>query len=408
MVDKRKSLGGSSSKKKDLNRKRVIVEMHLPRGASEKKYIEQKRSFLTEVQFESDRYQKPTLLGHTDEATIISIKGTIPLDKLDRLKKIPGIVKVWSDPKIEPFVDCDHENAKGTLQGVAKVIGADCLWEAGIRGGGVVVGVCDDGVDKNMFPVVDGWSPSGEPQWGDPGDHGHMCANAVVGIAPDVQIADIGVLKGENVFGQTAIDGFDWAIDSFVRRGFPQILTNSWGMYQQSWAPDYATDPNHPLTRKVIEAVRAGIVVLFAAGNCGSECPSDRCENDTGPGNSIWGANGHQEVITVGAVNINSEWVGYSSEGPAALWPEKPDLCGITHFKGYYSEIDTGTSAATPICAGVAALLRSSFQFLDSRPMQYVFSQSARDIGSVGWDARFGHGVIGSVKALEKVFELFF
>lgn len=30
----------------------------------------------------------------------------------------------------------------------------------------------------------------------------------------------------------------------------PHILSNSWGIYQKSWAQVYAADPNHPLTRK--------------------------------------------------------------------------------------------------------------------------------------------------------------
>ena len=94
------------------------------------------------------------------------------------------------------------------------------------------------------------------------------------------------------------------------------------------------TNPNHPFTRKVVEAIQEGIFVLFAAGNCGATCPDGRCASDTGPGRSIWGANGHPDVITVGAVNRNEQFVGYGSQGPAALDANKPNFCSITHFTG--------------------------------------------------------------------------
>ena len=152
-----------------------------------------------------------------------------------------------------------------------------------------------------------------------------------------------------------ALQAFQWAINQHMADGTPHVLTNSWGMFQQAWDPDYTTNPNHPFTRKVLEAIDEGILVLFAAGNCGATCPDGRCGADNGPGRSIWGANGHPRVITVGAVNMNEQFVGYSSQGPAALDANKPDFCSITHFTGYFTS-DSGTSAATPIAGGVGAV----------------------------------------------------
>ena len=70
---------------------------------------------------------------------------------------------------------------------------------------------------------------------------------------------------------------------------------------------------------------------------------------DVGPGRSIWGANGHPLVLTVGAVNSRGQLAGYSSQGPAALTPQKPDICSITHFQGY-SISDHGTSRPPDRC----------------------------------------------------------
>jgi hypothetical protein len=171
------------------------------------------------------------------------------------------------------------------------------------------------------------------------------------------------------------------------------ILSNSWGMYQKSWAPDYATNANHPFTRKVVQVINAGVLVTFAAGNCGSQCPSGRCGADTGPGRSIWGANGHPDVITVGAANIQDQWIGYTSQGPAALDPKKPDFCAPSHFKGARSS-DNGTSAANPICAGVIALLKSHDPKLKQKRVKEALGETAKNLCAPGWDRNSGFGMI--------------
>jgi hypothetical protein len=56
---------------------------------------------------------------------------------------------------------------------------------------------------------------------------------------------------------------------------------------------------------KVVETTNEGIVVLFAAGNCGQKC-GERLGygSDRGPGMSIWGANRHPKVLTGGTVTV--------------------------------------------------------------------------------------------------------
>jgi serine protease AprX len=133
----------------------------------------------------------------------------------------------------------------------------------------------------------------------------------------------------------------------------------------------------------VVEAIDEGIIVLFAAGNCGARCTDGRCGSDNGPSRSIWRANGQPRVMTVGAVNINGGLVGYSSQGPAALDPRKPDFCSVTHFKGYFTS-DSGTSAATPIAAGVTALVKQANPAILQQEVKQALCDTARDIGPGG------------------------
>lgn len=168
--------------------------------------------------------------------------------------------------------------------------------------------------------VVDGWPSDWGTESRNWGDHGNMCATDVQGMAPEARLFDLRVAGAGGSPGtiSRALQAFQWAINRHKVDGTPHILTNGWGIFREAWDPTYARNPNHPFTRKVVEAINEGILVLFAAGNCGDTCPDGRCGNDNGPGRSIWGANGHPLVMTVGAVNKNEEFIGYSSRGPAA------------------------------------------------------------------------------------------
>jgi subtilisin family serine protease len=144
--------------------------------------------------------------------------------------------------------------------------------------------------------------------------------------------------------------------------------------------------------------IGSGIDVVFAAGNCGGAWPDRRCgSSDRGPGRSILGANSHPDVITVGAVTIHDDVLGYSSEGPGTLSANKPDLAGFSHFQGSgISPFDGGTSAACPVVAGVVAALRSkpSARGLTPAQLKAFLVKSARDVAGNGWDPQTGYGVI--------------
>ena len=369
------------------------------------------------------------------EATVI-VRGMIAPDKIAELEARPDVVRVYRDTPIAPFdahaldeeqatlilpregfgispldpCDCQPTVAKGTLADVAAYLGVDQIWAAGVKGEGIVIGIVDGGItalgrtpragEAPQIPrVIGGWPAS---DWGTTArawnNHGNMAATDALGMAPQAQIYDIRLSDGATI--SNALAGFQWAINQHRADGTPHILSNSWGLYQELWDPVYARDATHPFTRKVVEALDEGMLVLFAAGNCGGACPSSRCGADVGPGRSIWGANGHPRVITVGAVNRAEQYVGYSSQGPAALDEHKPDICSITHFHGYFSS-DNGTSAATPVAAGVVALLKQAVPSLTQDQVKQALTETAKDIGPTGWDQYAGAGILQAKAAYD-------
>ena len=87
---------------------------------------------------------------------------------------------------------------------------------------------------------------------------------------------------------------------------------------------------DHPLHRKIREVIVSGAPVLFAAGNCGEDCPSGNCHASSIAGISIHGSNSLEEVITVAAVNSNGDRIGYSSQGPGMFGGRSP-TSPVTH-----------------------------------------------------------------------------
>lgn len=368
------------------------------------------------------------------------VRGTIKDEsEIDALRALPDVAEVWLDTPIAPFpvwesepqpeespaagtcpispCDCAPGTPKGNMADVANYLGVDQIWAAGFRGTGIVVGVLDSGItavgrpvkagetSRRIPRVIGGW-PTGD--WGTEsgkwGDHGNMCATDVLGMAPEAQLYDLRIAGSGGSPGtiSRALQAFSWAINKHRVDGTPHVLTNSWGIFQETWDTTYARNPNHPFTRKVVEAINEGILVLFAAGNCGGTCPDGRCGADNGPGRSIWGANGHPLVMTVGAVNKNEQFIGYSSQGPAALDPNKPDFCSISHFTGY-NHSDSGTSAATPICAGVVALLKQVKPALSQSQAKSLLKVTAKDIGPAGFDQHSGAGIIQAFAAYRRL-----
>ena len=241
-----------------------------------------------------------------------------------------------------------------------------------------------------------------------------MCAFDACIAAPACTLVDIAVLRpvsplrsGLAALLSDAVRAYSHLQGLLTRSDRPRalVVSNSWGMFHPSWdlppgdPGNYSDNPNHPFNRSVGALEALGADILFAAGNCGPQCPDSRCQGVSS--NAIYGANGHPAVLSVAGVDTQRVRVGYSSIGPGRLARRKPDISGYTHFKGSeVFESDGGTSAATPVVAGILAAIRSKRPLDPDEPstspaaIRALLISTASDLGTAGYDFEHGHGVV--------------
>lgn len=257
------------------------------------------------------------------------------------------------------------------------------------RGAGVTVAVIDTGVNadhrdltRNVLPGLD---LTGEPTRGHRDTdghgtgmagliaaHGHGRGNAdgALGIAPAAKILPI----RDGRTRDNISEHLPAAIDQAVDLGADVISLSLVGPASTA------------LRTAINQAIAANVVVVAAAGNR----PEDT---------AIGYPAAYPGVIAVGATAADGQLADITVTGHAmTLTAPGVDIVSTSRTGGYRSA--TGTSEATAIVAGAAALVRSRFPDLTATEVVHRLTATARDRGSAGHDPQYGHGTLDLVAAL--------
>ena len=188
------------------------------------------------------------------------------------------------------------------------------------------------------------------------------------GVAPGAKLVGYG--SGAGLAILDVIGGFDYAIANRDRYGI-DVITNSWGDTDDSCT---AVDPNHPVTRATYDTYKAGIVVVFSAGNSGP----DPCTISGNYKKAPW-------VISVAAGDKDRALTDFSSRGTAGVggsftldgktwtWEDRPTLTApgnliiSTRAISPIGVLGTPDDVARGPRAGVPAVLHDPVRHVDGR-----------------------------------------
>lgn len=365
--------------------------------------------------------QKVSLIRHAepDLDTLVDEYITLPADTL--------LDHQWHLRNNGQIKDSNYPTKKGAD---AKIL--DAWTRMGNTGSSqVTVAVIDNGFDlthpdlrNKIYKPWDLWTKSSKVSEGDPFfTHGTPCASiaiasangrGIVGVAPNARFMPVsgtsfGLRATEEMFNYCVRNGAD-------------IISCSWG----------STDPRYTLSILKEEAISKaaregrngkGAIILFAAGNEGLDYIN------------FYAA--HPDVIAVGASDSRDRHSRYSNGGreldvvapsngdwpliaARAYWDEGTTIRGEGEWRWWadgQSRGDNykhfgGTSASTPLVAGICALMLSANPDLTAKEVKEILRKTADKIGSPsdyssdGHSRKYGYGRVNADKAVAEAIRL--
>lgn len=281
-------------------------------------------------------------------------------------------------------------------------INAKTAWKV-TEGEGIVVAVVDTGVDLTHPDLKDNIVPgynainSSEPIIDDV-NHGTHVAGIIAavkgngiggcGVAPKTKIMPVKALGFGSGGSADVSEGIIWATDHKADViNLSLRFRPTWDAYKQS---------NKTLKKAITYALKHNVVVVCAMGN-------ESVKENATPA-YLANKTGYKNLIAVGSTTQNDEKSDFSNFGPwiTLCAPGSDVLSTISTTEGSdsYGEM-SGTSMATPVISGVAALILSKTQKHDPAAVKTKLGKSVVDLGTAGFDNNFGYGRIDASLAVK-------
>src|SRR6266702_147708 len=272
-------------------------------------------------------HQKVQNKGGVLKTKLDFIKGahySVPVESLDALADDPDVAYISPDRRLS-----------GSLDNTAAAVNAKVAWQSGWDGTGIGVAVIDSGGKLRILYSQDFVGGGTNDYYG----HGEHVAGIIAGSGKDSSYSTYarmfkGIAPNANLINLRVLDQNGQGTDSGVISAI-QVAISVQSKYHirvmnlslgRQVFESYTQDP---LCQAVEAAWKKGIVVVAAAGNYGRDnsMGTEGYATITSPGNDPY-------VITVGAmktegsrVRSNSLIASYSSKGPTLLdHVVKPDI----------------------------------------------------------------------------------
>ena len=341
---------------------------------------------------------------------IDGFSALVPAARLASVRALPGVISVTENAPLRFHSDYNPNSDPYSMANTATDVGAASAWSQGITGAGIDVAVVDSGVapvqglggDGKVVNgpdlSIDSQTPSVQYLDGfghgtfmagliagkDPGADPNHPGTSYLGIAPDARIVNVKVGSANGAVDVSqVIAGIDWVVQHRHDNGLNiRILNLSLGTdSSQSYQAD-------PLAYAAEVAWRAGIVVVAAVGNDGASAGhvDDPASDPYLIAVGADGSNGSSSLVNMFVATFSS--FGNGIRNPDLVAP------GI-HLQGlrvpgsfidlnYPSAVfgdrffrGSGTSEATALTSGAAALILQKRPWLTPGQVKAILTQTA-------------------------------
>ncbi|MGI4846273.1 MAG: S8 family serine peptidase [Janthinobacterium lividum] len=306
---------------------------------------------------------------------------------LARLKNNPHVKSAEQD-RLVPSTLAVNDPYIGSAWHVGK-IGADAAWDLA-QGSGVTIAILDSGIDAahpDLAPnLVRGYNVyDSNTNLADVCGHGTSVAGAaaavnnnaigVAGIAGRARIMPVRVAY------KKATDGGCYAAYSTVASGLIYAADNGARVANVSYG---GVSTSSSVTSAANYMKSKGGLVFVSSGNTGTD-------QGFAPNNAM---------IVVGATDSNDNRASWSSYGSFVTLSAPGSGIWTTRMGNGYAAVN-GTSYASPVAAGVAALMMAAAPTLSNSRIESLLASTAVDLGTAGRDNDFGYGRVDAAAAVK-------
>ena len=349
------------------------------------KYLRQIENSLSQRQQGERRSKAEWVIVGTsrwNNTVLVRSNDTTLLRHLATLDCITQSQCVWTSPdSIDRYVKHTYhetfnpwDSIKGVTYGNGKdqleMLQGQRLHNIGLRGKGMTIAVLDGGFQNvNVIPAFMRGNIIGTKDFVYPNspffyqetDHGTKVLSAMAANVPNVLIgtapeARYWLLRCEDQQTEQPVEEDYWAMAAeFADSAGVDIISSSLG-YNEYDTPDYYHQRDLDgqtalISRTASMLAKKGIILVNSAGNSGM-----------GPWKKISFPADANDILTVGAVNMEKKNAPFSGVGPTQDGRVKPDVMALgspaSLISGRGSIIrDMGTSFSTPLVTGLVACL---------------------------------------------------
>lgn len=353
----------------------------------------------------------------------VQLGDSLQIEAIAALPFVDSVKYVWrgqagknsfdNRPRLE-MPGCGELVSSGNLPGIAegqfKLHNAQEMLRIGFRGKGINVAVIDAGFtnadvipyfDKSNIIEAESFVPAGHLF--SASDHGTKVLSAMAVNHPGIMMgsaaeASYRLLRSEDTGSEFPVEEDYWvrAVE-FADSAGVDLVNTSLGYYtfddrSLNYSHSQLTGQGSLMSLAADRAFHKGMIIVCSAGNEGAK----PWRKITAPGDA-------PNVLTIGAIGLDSTIVSFSSRGPTADGRIKPDMVSIgkqtvSIGKDGLLGNASGTSLSAPFLAGLVASLWSINPDLDRAQVIDIVRRSSNRY--LKPDTVYGYGIPDFRKAM--------